>query len=129
MAMSKEHKDALAQGRRESRAIKRYLEALANRRPGRPVTSESLEGRVARIDEKLRDESDPLKRVDLLQQRIDVTEALKRVSSAQDLETLETGFVESAQTYSERKGITYSAWREAGVPAGALRKAGISRSA
>jgi hypothetical protein len=75
MAMSKEHKAALAQGRRESRAIKRYLEALGNRRPGRPVTTESLESRISRIDDKLRDENDPLKKVDLLQQRIDAAEA------------------------------------------------------
>lgn len=128
MAMSKEHKAALAQGRRESRAIKRYLEALGNRRPGRPVTTESLEGRISRIDDKLRGESDPLKRVDLLQQRIDAADALKRISATEDIQTLEEGFVEAARAYSERKGITYSAWREAGVPAEILRKAGVARS-
>jgi hypothetical protein len=128
MAMSKERKAALAQGRRESRAIKRYLEALGNRRPGRPVTTESLESRISRIDDKLRDENDPLKKVDLLQQRIDAAEALKRISATEDIQTLEEGFVDSARTYSERKGITYSAWREAGVPAEILRKAGVGRA-
>ena len=46
MAMSAEHKAALAAGRRESRAIKDYLEALASRRPGRPVTPDTLAKRV-----------------------------------------------------------------------------------
>jgi hypothetical protein len=129
MAMSKEHKDALARGRRESRAIKAYLEVLGNRRPGRPVTPESLKARIERLEEKLGAEQDPLKKVDLVQQRLDAVDALRRVESAADLEALEEGFVKNAKGYSERKGISYGAWREAGVPAGVLRKAGISRTA
>jgi hypothetical protein len=127
--MSKEHKDALARGRREARAIKAYLEALASRRPGRPVTPESLQARIDRLDEKLGAEQDPLKKVDLVQQRLDAVEALKRVEASADLEALEVGFVDHAKGYSERKGISYAAWREAGVPAVVLRKAGLSRSA
>jgi len=128
MAMSQEHKDALARGRREARAIKTYLEALANRRPGRPVTTESLTARIDRLEAKLGAEADPLRKVDLVQQRIDAVEALKRVEASADLDTLETGFVEYAASYSDRKGISYTAWREAGVPAGVLRKAGIPRA-
>ena len=44
-----------------------------------------------------------------------------------DLTALEKDFVKSAKSYSQRKGITYGAWREFGVPAEVLRKAGISR--
>lgn len=128
MPMSKEHKDALARGRREARAIKAYLEALGNRRPGRPVTPETLQARIDRIDERLAAEQDPLKKVDLVQQRIDAAEALKRVEASADLDALEKGFVDHAKGYSERKGISYAAWREAGVPAGVLRKAGLSRT-
>lgn len=129
MPMSKEHKDALARGRREARAIKAYLEALGSRRPGRPVTPESLQARIDRLDEKLGAEQDPLKKVDLVQQRLDAVEALKRVEASADLDALEEGFVDHARGYSERKGISYAAWREAGVPAGVLRKAGLSRTA
>ena len=129
MPMSKEHKDALARGRREARAIKAYLEALGSRRPGRPVTPESLQARIDRLDEKLGAEQDPLKKVDLVQQRLDAVEALKRVEASADLDALQEGFVDHAKGYSERKGISYAAWREAGVPAGVLRKAGLSRSA
>ena len=32
MAMSKEHKDALAQGRLEARSVKAYLDALGNKK-------------------------------------------------------------------------------------------------
>ena len=69
MAMTDEHKDALAQGRREARAIKAYLDALANRRPGRPVTSASLNERLERLGRKIESETNALKRVDLVQQR------------------------------------------------------------
>lgn len=128
MGMSQEHKDALARGRRESRAIKAYLEALANRKPGRPVTTESLQAKIDRLESKLDAETDPLKRVDLLQQRLDATDALRRVSSSADLASLEEEFAGAVKGYSDRKGITYAAWREAGVPAGVLRSAGIARS-
>ena len=127
MTMTQEHKDALARGRREARAIKSYLEALGNRRPGRPVTPDSLRQRIERLEAKIDAETDPLRRVDLVQQRLDASEALKRVAASADLGALEEGFVEYASAYSERKGITYAAWREAGVPASVLRKAGIGR--
>jgi len=128
MTMSDEHKAALAQGRRESRAIKAYLAALAQpKRRGRPITPEVLENRIVSLDERIRAEADPLKRVDLIQARIDTEEALESARAAADLADLEAGFVEYAAAYSERKGISYTAWREAGVPATALKAAGIKR--
>ena len=45
------------------------------------------------------------------------------------LARLEAGFVRSAKAYGERKGISYAAWREQGVPAAVLRQAGITRGA
>jgi len=44
-------------------------------------------------------------------------------------ETFESGFVGVARDYGERKGIAYSTWREAGVSADVLKKAGIGRRA
>ena len=127
MAMSDEHKAALAEGRAQARAIKAYLEALGDRRPGRPVTVESLEAKLRRLDTKIEGEDDPLKRVGLVQERLDAERALERARSAADIEDLEAGFVAVAAPYSERKGISYAAWREIGVPAATLKKAGISR--
>ncbi|MEN8233440.1 MAG: hypothetical protein ABFR89_00775 [Actinomycetota bacterium] len=129
MAMSEEHKAALAQGRRESKAIKAYLEAVVvPKRRGRPVTPESLELKIAGLDEKVRMENDPLARVDLIQARLDAQEALDQMTATIDMSALEAGFVECAASYSERKGITWPAWREAGVPAAILTAAGVRRT-
>ena len=46
-----------------------------------------------------------------------------------DISGLEKGFVRDAKAYSDSKGITYASWREVGVPADVLKKAGITRSA
>ena len=128
MPMSEEHKEALAQGRQESRAIKAYLEALNSRRPSRPVTPESIQQRVSSLEEKIAQEDDPLKRVELTQQRLDAEQQLQESDQAADLDELEKGFVGVVKSYSERKGISYSAWREQGVPASALKEAGIPRT-
>jgi hypothetical protein len=128
MAMSQEHKDALAKGRLEARSIKAYLNALDARKPGRPVTKDSLEKRLTRVESKLAGEGDPLKRVDLIQSKLDIEDALANLGEGARIEDLTAGFVEHAKSYSERKGITYPTWRAAGVPADTLRRAGIAEA-
>lgn len=49
------------------------------------------------------------------------------VAAAVAQRTLEGEFVAVAGNYPLRRGISYAAWREAGVDAALLRKAGISR--
>ena len=115
MAMSQEHKDALARGRRESRAIKTYLKTIESRKPGRPVTKESLTSRLATVNAKLEGMDDPLKRLDLLQSRLDIEEALASVKDVANLDQIEADFVANAKGYSQRKGISYTAWRRFGV--------------
>jgi hypothetical protein len=126
--MSNEHKAALAQGRREARAIKAYLEALEARRPGRPVSKESLEKRMDKMNQKLEASGSPLEAVDLIQAKLDIEKALSELESSVDMGTLEAGFVEHASSYSDRKGVSYTAWREFGVPANVLRAAGIKET-
>lgn len=128
MAMSAEHKAALVQGRKEAKAIKHYLDALASRRPGRPVTKDSLEKRLAGIQDRLASETDTLKRVDLHQAKIEVEDALASAQESQDLTSLESAFADVASAYSRRKGISYGAWRSAGVPAAILKKAGVAQT-
>ncbi len=128
MAMSAEHKAALVQGRKEAKAIKVYLDALASRRPGRPVTKDSLEKRRASIEQRLASESDTLKRVDLHQARIEIEDALASTEESVDLTKMESAFADVAAAYSDRKGISYGAWRSAGVPAAVLKKAGVART-
>lgn len=125
MPMTQEHKEALAQGRREARAIKRYLKALESKRPGRPVTQESLQKRLAKTNEKIEAEDDPLKVVELIQTRLDIEEQLAKLEDSANFEELEADFVEHVKSYSERKEISYTAWREYGVPAATLRAAGV----
>lgn len=125
MAMTEEHKQALAQGRREARAIKRYLKALESRKPGRPVTKESLEKRLAKTDEKIEAEDNPLKRVELIQTKLDIEDQLAKLEETADFDEMEADFIEHVKSYSDRKDISYTAWREYGVPAATLRAAGV----
>ena len=128
--MSQAHKDALAVGREEGRAVRRYLEALEAHRPkrGRKRSQETVERRLQQVDEKL-ETADPLTRVQLVQERMDLESELAAKDAQVDLAALEESFVKAAKNYSERKGISYAAWREAGVDAAVLRRAGIRRGA
>lgn len=127
--MSDAHKQALARGREEGRAVRRYLEAVEHQRPrrGRKRTPDSIRRRLAQVQEKVRS-ADPLTRLHLLQEQADLEAELARVGKAQDMAMLERAFVKVAKAYGARKGISYNAWRAAGVPAAVLSKAGISRS-
>jgi uncharacterized protein YicC (UPF0701 family) len=129
-AMTDQHKAALAEGRSESRAVKAYLEALDQNRPrrGRKRTPDSVTKRLAAIDEQLEDAS-PLQRLQLVQERMDLQRELEHFGTTVDLSALEAEFVTTASKYAKRKGISYAAWRELGVSADVLKKAGISRGA
>ena len=126
--MTKSHKDALAEGRRQGNAVRRYLVALKDNKPrrGRAPKPENLKAKLAEIEAKLA-KADPLQELQLRQARKDVE---KRIASGAtettvDIAELEAAFIEVGAEYGERKGIDYSTWREAGVPADVLSKAGI----
>jgi hypothetical protein len=127
-AMSDSHKEALSLGREQGRAVRRYLEAIELHKPkrGRKRTPESVQKQLDAIEAKLAT-ADPLTRVQLIQQRMDLHQELASKSNAADLDDLERDFVKSARNYGERKGISYAAWREAGIDAAVLKKAGIGR--
>jgi hypothetical protein len=127
--LSDEHKAALAEGRAQGRAVRRYLEALEAHKPkrGRKRTPDSMKKRLDRIERDLVD-ADPLRRLQLVQERLDLNAELTRNDEKVDLTQLEDDFAGAAKPYSERKGISYAAWRELGVSAATLKKAGISRT-
>jgi len=129
-SMTDDHKKALAQGREQGRAVRAYLEALEQHKPkrGRKRTSESIKKRLAVIADEL-GEADPLSRVLLIQERIDLADELAMKETVVDLSALENGFVKAAAAYGRRKGISYFAWREAGVQANVLKRADIGRGA
>ena len=124
------HKAAMAQGRTESRAISAYLEALESHRPkrGRKRTPDSIGKRLSTIDASLESAS-PVKRLSLIQERLDLLHERESLDAKVDLTGLEDDFVSTARSYGQRKGISYAAWREAGVDAAVLKKAGIGRGA
>lgn len=70
--------------------------------------------------------ADPVRRLHLTQERIDLhAEHLRLTTGAEQLAELEKAFVRVARAYGERHDITYSAWRQVGVDAEVLAKAGI----
>ncbi len=127
-SMSDEHKAALAEGREQGRAVRHYLVALESAKPrrGRKRTPEGIQKRLAAIDDQLRD-ADLLKRVHLVQERMDLQSELAAGTDQVDIGGLEAAFVAAAGPYAQRKGISYDAWRAAGVQARVLRSAGIGR--
>jgi hypothetical protein len=126
--MTDEHKAALAEGRNQGRSVRRYLEALEHNRPkrGRKRTAESVQRDLTRTEEDIAS-ADPLRRLELVQRRIDLQAELEKMGTTVDITALETEFVAVAKPYAQRKGISYEAWREAGVPAATLKAAGIGR--
>ncbi len=127
--MTDEHKAALAAGRKEGRAVKSYLEALAEHKPkrGRKRTKESITARLQKIDEEFVG-ADPVKQLNLVQERIDLNAELAAMAEPVDLSALEDDFVAAAKGYGERKGISTQRGGKSGVAPAVLKRAGISRS-
>ena len=127
--VSDSHKAAMAAGRENARHIKRYLEALETHKPkrGRKVTTESLQARLTKIEEQIAT-ADPLARLGLVQDRLDIQNRLAATEDPVDFGALEDGFAQYAKAYSDSKGISYAAWRELGVSPALLKRAGITRS-
>src|SRR5262245_60226158 len=128
--MTDSHKEALAEGRNHARIVGRYLEGLEANRPkrGRKRTADSVKKRLGTVTTELKDATG-LTRLNLLQERRDLEVELATMQAgAPDLSGLEKDFVRVAKSYSEKKKISYGAWREFGVPPETLKKAGISRS-
>ena len=128
-SVTEEHKAAMAEGRVQGRAISTYLEALEQHKPkrGRKRTPESIDKQLADIDAKL-ESANVITRLSLVQQRLDLEKEREALGAGPvDLSALEDAFVGAAKPYSDRKGISYEAWRAMGVPADVLKKAGITR--
>jgi len=128
-SMSADHKAKLAQGRSESRIVSKYLEAIAagKGKRGRKRTPESINIQIARIDKEIGNAA-PIRRLELTQRRYDLVTERERLTSRIDLTGLEKDFVKVAKSYASRNGIGYGAFREIGVSADVLKRAGITRA-
>lgn len=121
-----EHKAAMIQGRTETRIVRQYLEALEGARQsgGRRRSKEALKKKLAAVEEEI-GSADSVTRLQLVQERIDLLKAIEAAEQNVEIDELESAFTEVAASYSERKGISYQAWREVGVPRKVLQEAGI----
>ena len=128
--MTDEHKEALAAGRASSLAVRRYLDALESNKPrrGRRTTRDSVTAKLADVEAKVSAAS-ALQRLHLMQERKELKAHLSDLGERHiDVEALEAAFINVALEYGSRKGISYTAWRESGVSADVLRRAGIRRT-
>ena len=126
--MTAAHKEALATGRTEGRAIRDYLEALEAHKPrrGRKRTAATISTRIDTIEAAI-DDASPLDRLHYHQELADLRAELENMTADSNVEELEAGFIAAAAGYSERKGISYDVWRTMGITPAVLRAAGIKR--
>lgn len=128
--MSAAHKKALAEGRSLSATVDAYLAAINTpKRRGRKVSKATLEQRFAQAQSHAKSATG-LERLLAAKQVRDLQARLAHLSTttATDIKSLESAFVKVAKTFSENRGIRWSAWRDAGVPGDVLQKAGIART-
>ena len=128
--MSAAHKKALSEGRTMSAAVDRYLAAVNTpKRRGRKVSKASLLERLA--DARARQKTATgVEKVLAAQEGRDLKVRLAQLNSAGDVDakSLEVAFVRVAKKFGENRGISYGAWRDAGVPADVLKRAGVART-
>lgn len=114
-----------------AKIVRRYLSAIDAAKPGRSVrrTIEAVASRIVKIDELLVS-ADPLSRLLLTQERIDLHAEHVRLTTttAGSVEDFEAEFVKVARAFGDRAGVTYAAWRQVGVEAAVLERAGIHRT-
>src|SRR5580765_6391856 len=101
-SMTDAHKAALAEGRTQGRAVRNYLDALEATKPkrGRKRTPDSIKKRLATIDAELAS-ADPLKALNMRQERRDLLTELTTMDETVDLATVERDFITSAKAYGD----------------------------
>jgi hypothetical protein len=127
--VSEAAKAARAAGQVQGRTVSRYLTALDSTKPKkrRRRSEEQMQARVAELPGEIA-QAKPLKRVHLIQELMDLEAELAKKEEAVDISEVESEFIAVAADYSGRKGISYAAWREVGVPTSVLKAAGITRT-
>lgn len=115
----------------QERIVRRYLSAVEGARPGRGTKrpGDAIGNRITKVDELLVS-ADPLTRVHLTQERIELHAEYVRVAngSSGDPAQYERDFIRVARSYGDRNGITYAAWRQVGVDTAVLERAGIHKA-
>lgn len=121
------HKQALFDAKSESQKISHYLRALENRKKGRGPRKnpDVLERRIASLQVYVK-EATGLRRLQAVQRIRNMQREQSELADAGNFGKFEADFIASAKSYSEKNGIDYGSWREVGVDAAVLKKAGIA---
>ncbi len=125
-----DQKLAMKEGRRDSGHIDAYLKAIARPKPrGRPDRLDQLAQRLNKAQAEAAS-SEGIARLKSLQTAADLQHRIDSATAGNEEDTvaLESAFVDVAARYSERHGISYATWREAGVPASMLKRAGVRQT-
>jgi hypothetical protein len=128
--LSAAHKRALAEGRTMSAVVDRYLSAVNTpKRRGRKVSKAALLQRLADSRAKAKS-AHGVDKVLAAQEVRDLEVRIAKIETATggDIKSLESAFVKIARRFGENRGIGYGAWRDAGVPAVVLKRAGVART-
>ena len=128
--MSAAHKQALSEGRAMSSTVDRYLAELHTpKRRGRKVSRATLVQRLASARTRAKS-STGIERVLAAQAIRDLEEKIAAFDAdgTRDRKSLEAAFGSIATKFSDRRGIGYGAWRDAGVAPEVLKRAGIART-
>lgn len=113
--------------RKENKIVEAYL-AEIERKAGQPKAKspEQLREDLASLSDQIRS-AEGIEKLHLLQQRENLFAEMKMAEEGA-LDSMEAAFIEVASSYGERKGISYSTWREFGVPKDILEQARIKRT-
>jgi hypothetical protein len=117
-AMTASHKRALAEGRSMSATVDAYLAAINTpKKRGRKISKAVMQQRLVQVQARAKSATG-VDKVLASQEVRDLQDRLARVSTATttDVNGLESAFVKVAKGFSEKRGIRWSAWRDAGVP-------------
>lgn len=114
--------------RTETAIVDRYLTALVDSAPTNGWhTPERLQAKLDTVETMIA-AAKGVERVKLIQERLDIQALMGNPQTAVDLADLEAQFIEVGAAWARRKSVTYTAFRNVGVPAAVLAKAGIPRT-
>lgn len=124
--ISDTHKSALVNGRTEGKIIREYLELVEVLKPrrGRRRTKDSISKRLSQIEAEING-AEPLKRLHLIQERLNLRKELSRFRTREDYLAVEKAFINVARPFSVRNHVTFEAWKEFGIDPIVLNKAEI----
>jgi hypothetical protein len=121
------HNDEIKQQNLSNRAVTRYLDWLAGKRPAPRSTTRTVEGELAKVDERLgQSDLSSTKRLKLLQDRRNLQiHGLPSRRRPPTEDRLVDGFITHGAAYADIHAISYETFLEFGVPAEILDKANI----